>query len=107
MLDRSARDPVIVSAARTPVGKFMGGLASLPATRLGALAVREAVKRAGIDAAQHAAQIHAAQIDEVLLGHVVTAGAGQAPARQAAILAGLPDSVGAVTLNKVCGSGLE
>ena len=57
MLDRSARDPVIVSAARTPVGKFMGGLASLPATRLGALAVREAVKRAGIDAAQHAAQI--------------------------------------------------
>ena len=95
---KSDRDPVIVSAARTPVGKFMGGLASLPATRLGALAVREAVKRAGIDAAQ---------IDEVLLGQVVTAGAGQAPARQAAIFAGLPDSVGAVTLNKVCGSGLE
>ena len=92
------RDPVIVSAARTPVGKFMGGLASLPATRLGAIAVREAVRRAGIDAAL---------IDEVLLGHVVTAGAGQAPARQASILAGLPDSVGAVTLNKVCGSGLE
>jgi acetyl-CoA C-acetyltransferase len=76
----------------------MGGLAALPATRLGAIVVREAVKRAGIDAAQ---------IDEVLLGQVVTAGAGQAPARQAAILAGLPDSVGAVTLNKVCGSGLE
>jgi acetyl-CoA C-acetyltransferase len=76
----------------------MGGLASFPATRLGALAVREAVKRAGIDAAQ---------IDEVLLGQVVTAGAGQAPARQAAIFAGLPDSVGAVTVNKVCGSGLE
>ncbi len=99
---KSDRDPVIVSAARTPVGKFMGGLASLPATRLGALVVREAVKRAGIDAAQSAAQI-----DEVLLGQVVTAGAGQAPARQAAILAGLPDTVGAVTLNKVCGSGLE
>jgi acetyl-CoA C-acetyltransferase len=95
---KSDRDPVIVSAARTPVGKFTGALASLPATRLGAIAVREAVKRAGIDAAQ---------IDEVLLGQVVTAGAGQAPARQAAISAGLPDSVGAVTLNKVCGSGLE
>ena len=95
---KSDRDPVIVSAARTPVGKFMGGLAALPATRLGAMAVREAVKRAGIAAEQ---------IDEVLLGQVVTAGAGQAPARQAAIFAGLPDSVGAVTLNKVCGSGLE
>ncbi len=98
MSDQSERDPVIVSAARTPVGKFMGGLANLPATRLGAVAVREAVRRAGIDAAQ---------IDEVLMGQVVTAGAGQAPARQAAILAGLPDSVGAVTVNKVCGSGLE
>jgi acetyl-CoA C-acetyltransferase len=98
MLDKSDRDPVIVSAARTPVGKFMGGLSSLPATRLGALAVQEAVRRAGIDAAL---------IDEVLLGQVVTAGAGQAPARQATILAGLPDSIGAVTLNKVCGSGLE
>jgi len=95
---KSDRDPVIVSAVRTPVGKFTGALASLPATRLGAIAVREAVQRSGIDAAQ---------IDEVLLGQVVTAGAGQAPARQAAILAGLPDSVGAVTLNKVCGSGLE
>jgi acetyl-CoA C-acetyltransferase len=76
----------------------MGAFASLPATRLGAIAVREAVQRAGINA-EH--------IDEVLLGQVVSAGAGQAPARQAAILAGLPDSVGAVTLNKVCGSGLE
>src|SRR5512143_2241058 len=98
LIPKSDRDPVIVSAARTPVGRFMGSLASLPATRLGALAVREAVKRAGIDAEQ---------IDEVLLGQVVTAGAGQAPARQTAIFAGLPDSVGAVTLNKVCGSGLE
>jgi acetyl-CoA C-acetyltransferase len=95
---KSDRDPVIVSAARTPVGKFMGGLAAVPATRLGAIVVREAVQRAGIAAEQ---------IDEVLLGQVVTAGAGQAPARQATIFAGLPDSVGAVTLNKVCGSGLE
>jgi acetyl-CoA C-acetyltransferase len=95
---KSQRDAVIVSAARTPVGKFMSAFVSLPATRLGASAVREAVKRAGIDAAQ---------IDEVLLGQVVTAGAGQAPARQAVLAAGLPDTVGAVTLNKVCGSGLE
>ncbi len=98
MPDKSDRDPMIVSAVRTPIGKFMGGLAPLPAPRLGALVVREAVQRAGIEAEQ---------IDEVLMGHVVTAGAGQAPARQAAILAGLPDSVGAVTVNKVCGSGLE
>ncbi len=95
---KSDRDPMIVSAARTPVGKFLGGLAGLPAPRLGALAVREAVKRAGIKPEQ---------IDEVLMGQVVTAGAGQAPARQAAMFAGLPDSVGAVTVNKVCGSGLE
>ena len=98
MPDKSEHDPVIVSAVRTPLGKFMGGLSSLPAPRLGAVVVREAVKRAGIDAEQ---------IDEVLMGQVVTAGAGQAPARQAAIFAGLPDSVGAVTVNKVCGSGLE
>src|SRR5512143_937364 len=95
---KSDRDPVIVSAARTPVGKFLGGLAALPAPRLGATAVREAVKRAGVDGEQ---------IDEVLMGQVVTAGAGQAPARQAAIFAGLPSTVGAVTVNKVCGSGLE
>ena len=95
---KSDRDPVIVSAARTPVGKFLGGLAALPAPRLGATAVREAVKRAGIDGED---------IDEVLLGQVVTAGAGQAPARQAAIFAGLTPTVGAVTVNKVCGSGLE
>ncbi len=98
MPDKSDRDPVIVSAVRTPIGKFMGGLATMPAPRLGAIVVREAVKRAGIDAKQ---------IDEVVMGQVVTAGAGQAPARQAAIFAGLPDSVGAVTVNKVCGSGLE
>lgn len=95
---KSDRDPVIVSAVRTPVGKFLGGLSAVPAPRLGAVVVREAVQRAGIDPAQ---------IDEVLMGQVVTAGAGQAPARQAALYAGLPASVGAVTLNKVCGSGLE
>ncbi len=98
MPDKSDRDPVIVSAVRTPIGKFMGGLATMPAPRLGAIVIREAVQRVGIDAEQ---------IDEVLMGQVVTAGAGQAPARQAAIFAGLPDSVGAVTVNKVCGSGLE
>lgn len=92
------RDPVIVSAARTPIGKFLGGLAPLTAPQLGAVAIREAVKRAGIDPAL---------IEEVFMGQVVTAGAGQAPARQAAIGAGLPDTVGAVTVNKVCGSGLE
>jgi acetyl-CoA C-acetyltransferase len=91
-------DPVIVSAARTPIGKFLGAFGSTPATQLGAVAIREAVKRAGIDPAL---------IDEVLMGQVVTAGAGQAPARQAAIGAGLPETVGAVTVNKVCGSGLE
>ena len=96
--DKSLRDPVIVSAVRTPIGKFMGGLSPLPATKLGAVAVKAAVERAGIDPAS---------IDEVLMGQVVTAGAGQAPARQASIGAGLPDSVGAVTVNKVCGSGLE
>ncbi len=95
---QSERDPVIVSAARTPIGKFMGGLSSLSAPQLGAVAIRAAVQRAGIDPAS---------IDEVMMGHVVTAGAGQAPARQAAIGAGLPDTVGAVTVNKVCGSGLE
>ncbi len=94
----SDRDPVIVSAARTPIGKFLGAFGSLPAPQLGAVAIREAVKRAGIEPAL---------IDEVLMGQVVTAGAGQAPARQAAIGAGLPDTVGAVTVNKVCGSGLE
>jgi acetyl-CoA C-acetyltransferase len=94
----SDRDPVIVSAARTPIGKFLGAFGSIPAPQLGAVAVREAVKRAGIDPAL---------IDEVIMGQVVTAGAGQAPARQTAIGAGLPDSVGAVTVNKVCGSGLE
>jgi acetyl-CoA C-acetyltransferase len=93
-----SQDVVIVSACRTPMGKFLGNLSSLPAPRLGAITVAEAVKRAGIDPTL---------IDEVLMGTVVPAGQGQAPARQAAIGAGLPAQVGATTLNKVCGSGLK
>jgi acetyl-CoA C-acetyltransferase len=92
------RTPVILSATRTPIGKFLGGLAPLPAPRLGALVVREAVTRAAIDPAS---------IDEVILGHVLQGGAGQAPARQAAIHAGLPGTIPALTVNKVCGSGLK
>jgi acetyl-CoA C-acetyltransferase len=92
------RDPVIVSAVRTPVGRFLGGLSSLSATELGAIAIREAVRRAGVPADR---------IDEVIMGNVVSAGEGQAPARQAAIHAGLPDDIPAVTVNKVCGSGLK
>jgi acetyl-CoA C-acetyltransferase len=94
----TARIPVIVSATRTPVGKFLGALAPLTAPQLGAIAVREAVKRAGIGVDA---------VDEVILGHVVQGGAGQAPARQAAITAGLPGTVPSVTVNKVCGSGLK
>ncbi len=99
MPSNEEREPVILSAARTPIGKFLGGLSTIPAPRLGAVAIREAVTRAGIP--------DPAQIDEVIMGNVVQAGTGQAPARQAAIFAGLPESVGATTLNKVCGSGLK
>ncbi len=91
-------DPVILSAVRTPIGRLMGVLSSLSAPQLGAVAVREAVQRAGIDPAS---------IDEVLMGQVVQAGSGQAPARQASIHGGVPANVGAVTINKVCGSGLK
>ncbi len=90
--------PVIVSAVRTPIGRFQGGLAPLPAPKLGAIAVREAIRRAGVGAAD---------VAEVILGHVVQGGAGQAPARQAALGAGLPGTVAALTINKVCGSGLK
>ena len=90
---------VILSAARTPMGRFQGSLGSLPAPRLGAIVVKAAVERAGIT--------DPAEIDEVLMGNVVSAGEGQAPARQAAIFAELPVSVGATTINKVCGSGLK
>src|SRR5213595_446156 len=91
-------DVVIISGCRTPVGKFQGSLSDLTATQLGAIAVREAVKRAGIDSAQ---------VDECIMGNVVSAGLGQNPARQAAIYGGLAPEVGAMTINKVCGSGLK
>jgi acetyl-CoA C-acetyltransferase len=90
--------PVILSAARTPTGRFLGALKTLTAAELGSIAIREAVARAGIDPSI---------VDECIMGCVVTAGIGQAPARQAALKAGLPDSVGALTINKVCGSGLK
>lgn len=89
---------VIVGAARTPIGKFNGAYAGLSATDLGGVAVRAAVSRAGIDPAS---------VDECIMGNVVSAGLGQAPARQAAIKGGLPDSVSAFAVNKVCGSGLK
>jgi acetyl-CoA C-acetyltransferase len=92
------RETVIVSAVRTPTGKFLGAFKDLSATDLGALVVREAVRRAGIDPQT---------VDECILGNVVSAGLGQAPARQAALRGGLPPSVAALTINKVCGSGLK
>jgi acetyl-CoA C-acetyltransferase len=92
-------EPVILSAVRTPVGKFQGSLAAIPAPRLGAIVVKAAVERANLP--------DLSQIDEVLMGNVVSAGVGQAPARQAAIYAGLPETVNATTINKVCGSGLK
>jgi len=91
-------DVFIVGGARTPIGKFLGGLAPLKASDLGAVAIREAMSRAGIGGGD---------VDEVLMGHVVQAGQGQAPARQAQIKAGIDPHVGAVTINKVCGSGLK
>src|SRR6478672_2200488 len=92
------RDSVIVSAVRTPTGKFLGSLKEFTAPQLGAIVVREAVRRAGIDPAA---------VDECIMGNVVTAGEGQNPARQAALNGGLPDHVAAMTINKVCGSGLK
>jgi acetyl-CoA C-acetyltransferase len=97
-MSNNHREAVIVSAVRTPVGRFNGTLVSLSASDLGAVAVRAAVERAGVDRAA---------VDEVLMGNVVLAGQGQAPARQAAIKAGLPPTVGATTVNKICGSGLK
>src|SRR5437879_5267448 len=90
--------PVILSACRTPIGRYLGGLSSLPAPGLGAVVIREAVRRAGVDAAQ---------VEEVIMGNVLQGGVGQAPARQAAIHAGLPGSIPALSVNKVCGSGLK
>ena len=90
--------PVIVSGARTPIGKFLGGLCSLSAPQLGAIAIRAALERASVNSSD---------IDDVILGNVVTAGLGQAPARQAALHGGVPDTVGAMTVSRVCGSGLQ
>jgi acetyl-CoA C-acetyltransferase len=91
--------PLILSAVRTPSGRFLGSLKAFPAPKLGALVVEEAVRRAGIR--------EPAAIQEVIMGNVVSAGLGQNPARQAAVFSGLPPSVGAFTVNKVCGSGLK
>jgi len=97
MPDKS-RTPVIVGAARTPIGKFLGALSPLSAPELGAIAIREALKRS---------RVPAEDVNEVIMGHVIQGGTGQAPARQAALKAGLPPTVSAVTVNKVCGSGLK
>lgn len=94
----SIKEAVIVSAVRTPVGKFLGALKGFKATDLGAMVVREAVKRAGVKPED---------VDEVIMGCVIQAGLGQNPARQAALRGGLPNTVSAVTINKVCGSGLK
>jgi acetyl-CoA C-acetyltransferase len=92
-------EPVILSTVRTPIGKFQGALAGISAPKLGAIAIKAAIERAGLPKLD--------EIDEVLMGNVVQAGVGQAPARQAAVFSGLPFSVGATTFNKVCGSGLK
>jgi acetyl-CoA C-acetyltransferase len=94
----TARQPVIVSAARTPIGKFLGSLSTLTAPDLGAVAIRAALERAGLPADQ---------VQEVIMGNVVQGGVGQAPARQALLKAGIPATVSALTINKVCGSGLK
>src|SRR5512146_1822485 len=94
----SLEDVFIISGVRTPIGKFQGSLSDFTAPQLGAIVVREAVNRAGIEPAQ---------VNEVIMGNVVSAGLGQNPARQAAIFGGIPANVGAMTINKVCGSGLK
>jgi acetyl-CoA C-acetyltransferase len=98
MSDASRTAVILKGGARTPIGRFLGGLAGFSAPDLGAIAVRAATDRAGIDVGD---------IDEVIMGHVVAAGAGQAPARQAAVNGGVPATVPALTINKVCGSGLK
>ncbi len=97
-MSHTQREVVIAGANRTPIGAFNGALASVPATELGAIVVKEALNRTGIDPKQ---------VDEVIMGCVLTAGLGQAPARQAALKAGLPEHVTCMTINKVCGSGLK
>src|SRR5512141_315636 len=95
----SAGDVVIIAGVRTPIGKFQGSLSEFSAPKLGAIVVRESVKRAGITDLN--------QVNECIMGNVVQAGLGQNPARQAALKGGLPPQVGAMTINKVCGSGLK
>src|SRR3954471_24904032 len=90
--------PVILSACRTPIGRYLGGLSPVSGPRLGALVIREAVRRAGVPDNQ---------VEEVIMGNVLQGGEGQAPARQAAIHAGLPSVIPSLTINKVCGSGLK
>src|SRR5437773_3431695 len=94
----ATRTPVIISAARTPIGKFLGGLSALQAPELGAVAIRAALQRA---------KVSPDDVEEVIMGNVIQGGVGQAPARQAAIKAGVPATVSALTVNKVCGSGLK
>src|SRR5271166_336339 len=91
-------DALLLSAVRTPIGKYLGSLADVPAPQLGAAAVAEAVRRA---------RVPVDRVNEVILGNVIQAGVGQNPARQAALKAGLPDTIAAFTVNKVCGSGLK
>jgi acetyl-CoA C-acetyltransferase len=98
MTDKSRTAVLLKGSARTPIGRFLGGLSPLSATDLGAIAVRAAVDRSGIDVGE---------VDEVIMGNVVSAGGGQAPARQAAVRGGVPATVPAMTINKVCGSGLK
>jgi acetyl-CoA C-acetyltransferase len=93
-----ATTPVILSAVRTPIGKYLGGLSGFTAPQLGAMVIREAVSRAGVDPTA---------VEEVIMGQVIQGGSGQAPARQALINAGLPPAIPALTINKVCGSGLK
>src|SRR5436190_2217556 len=97
-MSETNREPVIVSAARTPIGKFLGGLAPLSAPELGAVAIRAALERS---------RVPADQVEEVIMGNVIQGGVGQAPARQAAMKGGVPATVSAMTVNKVCGSGLK
>ena len=93
-----SKDVVIVSAVRTPIGRFLGGLSSISAPKLGGIAIKSALKKINLSPEL---------VDEVLMGNVVQAGTGQAPARQAAINAGIPDSVPCTTVNKVCASGMK
>lgn len=98
-MSEASRTPVLLKGgARTPIGRFLGGLSRFSAPELGAIAIRAAVERSGIDVTD---------VEDVIMGNVVTAGAGQAPARQAAIHGGIPEAVPAMTINKVCGSGLK